>query len=155
MKINEISNQINNLESTATEAAQVLEALDAGAKMKDCVAKINEIINVINDLHKLTTNLASNPQPQRGKGVRDYGPESTRKMTELDAWRIMHGDLIGVAVKDIADTYGLSRGQVYSVRGGYTFTKVGPSSFDMIDVEAFLTNRKREDIEAKIDAKTK
>lgn len=55
---------------------------------------------------------------------RDTGPKSTRRMTRrlaiAVALRLQRRD----AVKDIADRYGLSRGQVYSLRGGYTYTDV-------------------------------
>ena len=60
---------------------------------------------------------------------RNYGPKSETPMTDLMAWRIKYGDLKGVPVKTIADENGLSRGQIYSVRGNYTFTKVRPDTF--------------------------
>lgn len=53
--------------------------------------------------------------------TRDRGPESTREMTEDDARRIMLGDLKDTKHKVAAETLGLSYGQVYSARGGYTF----------------------------------
>ncbi len=49
-------------------------------------------------------------------------PLAIDKMDDEIAWRIMFGDLKAMSVKDISNTYGLSRGQVYSVRGYYTFT---------------------------------
>ena len=52
------------------------------------------------------------------------GPASSREMTEEDARRILVGDLAGVKHKVTAETLGLSYGQVYSCRGGYTFKKV-------------------------------
>ncbi len=55
---------------------------------------------------------------------RDRGPDSTREMTIEDATRIMIGDLKDVAHKKAAETLGLSYGQVYSARGGYTFKAV-------------------------------
>lgn len=53
--------------------------------------------------------------------VRDRGPASTRNMTEEDARRIILGDLKDVPHKKAAEELGLSYGQVYSARGGYTF----------------------------------
>lgn len=49
------------------------------------------------------------------------GPLSTRNMTEADASRIMTGDLKSTSIKECAKTLGLSYGQIYSARGGYTF----------------------------------
>jgi len=59
--------------------------------------------------------------------ARDRGPKSTKDMTEDDARRIMvGGDLEKVSHKSAATTLGLSYGQVYSCRGGYTFKKLQP-----------------------------
>lgn len=55
---------------------------------------------------------------QEGKG---RGPISTRAMTEDDAKRIMMGDLKDKSIGDCAKTLGLSYGQIYSARNGYTF----------------------------------
>ena len=52
------------------------------------------------------------------------GPKSTRDMTEDDARRIILGDLEGLSHKDAAAQLGLSYGQIYSARGGYTFKNV-------------------------------
>jgi len=63
------------------------------------------------------------------KKERDYGPKSQRKMTRLDAWEIMYGDRCNQKARQIADETGLSRGQVYSVQGGYTFRDVKIEEF--------------------------
>lgn len=55
---------------------------------------------------------------------RDRGPASEREMTETDAYRIKFGDLKGMKHKDAAVKLGISYGQVYSARGGYTFKQV-------------------------------
>ena len=55
--------------------------------------------------------------------ARDRGPESTRKMTSEDAKRICHGDLKDTPHMECAVKLGLSYGQVYSNRGGYTFKR--------------------------------
>ena len=53
------------------------------------------------------------------------GPKSTREMTETDAKRILAGgDLVDFNHKDAAAELGLSYGQIYSCRGGYTFKKL-------------------------------
>lgn len=52
------------------------------------------------------------------------GTASTREMTDDDARRIFTGDLKDASHKAAAETLGLSYGQVYSARGGYTFKHV-------------------------------
>ena len=56
--------------------------------------------------------------------VRDRGPSSTRTMTEDDARRIMLGDLKDMKHKEAAQELGLSYGQIYSARNGFTFKVV-------------------------------
>ena len=94
-----------------------IELLTTEATNEEIIAKINEVIEAIN-AHK----------------PRNYGPKSTRKMERLDAWRIMFGDLIDVSVKDVANDLGLSKGQVYSVKGNYTFRDVKEDEFTIDDV---------------------
>lgn len=55
---------------------------------------------------------------------RDRGPKSTRAMTDEDAARVKFGDLADKGHKEAATELGLSYGQIYSARGGYTFTHV-------------------------------
>lgn len=110
------------MNEVTSEVTSVIAMLDSKAKVADVVAKLNEVIAKVNELS--TTHVA-----QKNTGVRNYGPESQRKMTDEDAWRIMYGDMKSMKVKDIADKLGLSRGQVYSVRGNYTFTHVKADSF--------------------------
>lgn len=96
--------------------------------MKTTLVSLQTEINALRaELDSVKTELASlKTQPKAlrtpGTGVRDYGPASTRKMDDVIAWRIMFGDLKATSVKDIANNFGLSRGQIYSVRGHYTFT---------------------------------
>jgi hypothetical protein len=59
--------------------------------------------------------------PPKAAGTRDRGPTSTREMTEADARACMIGEHVGLSHKDAAATLGLSYGQIYSARGGYTF----------------------------------
>ena len=51
-------------------------------------------------------------------------PKSTRDMTIDDARRIILGDLSKLSHRAAAEKLGLSYGQIYSARGGYTFKKV-------------------------------
>lgn len=55
---------------------------------------------------------------------RDRGPASEREMTAKDAFRCKFGDLAKANHKAAAEALGLSYGQVYSCRGGYTFKAV-------------------------------
>lgn len=56
--------------------------------------------------------------------VRDRGPKSERSMTDEDAQRVKFGDLKDQSHKQAAEALGLSYGQIYSARGGYTFNHV-------------------------------
>lgn len=84
-----------------------MELLNENAKLKDVIAKLNELI-----------------EAQKSPIARDRGPKSTRDMTEDDANRIMIGDLKGKSHKECCEVLGLSYGQVYSARNGYTFKTV-------------------------------
>ncbi len=88
------------------ETTNLIAALEENAKLKEVVAKLNEVIEALNT------------KPQAG---RDRGPESTREMTEDDARRLLLGDLASKNHKDAAKELGLSYGQVYSSRKGFTF----------------------------------
>lgn len=93
------------MENTNTLVA----ALEENAKLKDVVHKLNEVIEALNS---------------RPKVARDRGPESTREMTEDDALRLLLGDLTSKNHKDAAKELGLSYGQVYSARKGFTFKSI-------------------------------
>lgn len=72
---------------------------------------IDDCLNRIKELEEKVSSLKT----------RDRGPKSTREMTEEDGKRIMFGDLKKLSHKEAAKELGLSYGQVYSVRSGYTF----------------------------------
>ena len=92
------------------ETTNLIAVLEESAKLKDVVAKVNEIIEHLNKAPV--------------KGQRDRGPESTREMTEDDARRLLLGDLAAKNHKEAAQELGLSYGQVYSARKGFTFKSV-------------------------------
>lgn len=98
--------------ANVTEIVEAIEIakLDENAKLKDIIAKVNEIIERLN-----TT---------KAPKERDRGPDSTREMTEDDARRILLGDMKDVAHKKAAEELGLSYGQIYSARKGFTFKSV-------------------------------
>ena len=56
--------------------------------------------------------------------TRDRGPKSTRTMTDQDAFDVKFGQFAKLGHKAAAEATGLSYGQVYSARGGYTFTHI-------------------------------
>jgi hypothetical protein len=87
------------------EVTKEIAKLDSHAKMPEIVAKINELVD-------------------RANAKRDRGPESTRIMVEADAKRIMLGDLKEASHTKAAEALGLSYGQVYSARKGFTFKTV-------------------------------
>lgn len=63
--------------------------------------------------------------------VRDRGPKSERAMTEEDAERVILGDLKDKSHKECAAILGLSYGQIYSARGGYTHKKITDKKMEM------------------------
>lgn len=56
--------------------------------------------------------------------VRDRGPKSTRTMTEADATLVLLGKHKDLSHKAAAVKLGLSYGQIYSARFGFTFKPV-------------------------------
>jgi len=56
--------------------------------------------------------------------VRDRGPKSTRTMTTADAEKVVLGSMKDVTHKAAAAKLGLSYGQIYSARFGFTFKPV-------------------------------
>lgn len=104
--------EVQATEVQATEVQQLsnmIELLSDGAKLKDVIAKLNEVITALN----------AKPTKER-----DRGPDSTREMTEDDARRALLGDLVAKSHKDAALELGLSYGQIYSARKGFTFKGV-------------------------------
>jgi len=56
--------------------------------------------------------------------VRDRGPKSSRSMTDEDAHMVKFGQLAKMDHMGCAKKLGLSYGQIYSARNGYTFNHV-------------------------------
>ena len=104
-----------NIETTTSEVAEIateLTKINDGDKLtlKLLADKINQIIDRLQDAGTTTT--------------RDRGPKSEKEMTEDDARRISLGDLEKVNHMACAKLLGLSYGQVYSARKGYTFKAI-------------------------------
>lgn len=108
-----MSNQAENVTIVTN-----IEPLDPKASTKELVEKVNELIAKVNSIK-----------------VRDRGPKSERSMTDQDAWRVKFGDLKEVDHKPAASELGLSYGQVYSARGGYTFNHVKADTFKQEDIK--------------------
>lgn len=82
--------------------------------LKVLADKINELVLFTNQLE----DRASKSQ------ARSRGPASEKVMSEDDARRVMLGDLKGSSHKEAAELLGLSYGQIYSARKGFTFKPV-------------------------------
>ena len=87
-----------------SEVKEIL-ALSGEATLADVIAKVNELV-------------------QRTNSKRDRGPTSKKEMTEEDARNVIFGECKDLAHGAAAEKLGLSYGQVYSARGGFTFKKV-------------------------------
>ena len=82
---------------------------------------IKEVVEYVTQLETRIVELESKLSNIK---VRDRGPDSTRTMSESDAKRVMLGDLKDASHKNCATELGLSYGQVYSARNGFTFKSV-------------------------------
>jgi hypothetical protein len=106
-----MNTETNKVEIEVNEVMKVIEVLDDKANQKMIIMKVNEIIERLNEMNKSS-----------GSSVKDI--KSQRQMTEEDASRILLGDLKDKSNKDVALELGLSYGQIYSCRNGFTFKKI-------------------------------
>jgi hypothetical protein len=88
--------------------------------------KINELIVFANALNDRADIAKSAPVS------RNRGPASEKVMSEEDARRVMLGDLKDDSHKEAAEKLGLSYGQIYSARKGFTFKPVYKEMIDAI-----------------------
>ena len=107
LKVIKMENTANVAEIVEIVESIEIAKLNENAKLKDIIIKMNEIIEKMN-----TT---------KAPKVRDRGPDSQREMTEIDARMILLGELANASHKEAAERLGLSYGQVYSARKGFTF----------------------------------
>lgn len=84
--------------------------LESKLSLKMLAEKINELVEAQNAV--------------KPTAARNRGPESERVMTEDDARRILLGDLKDASHTVAATELGLSYGQIYSARKGFTFKPV-------------------------------
>ena len=110
--------------SVSVSELPAIEAIpeDANLSMKLLAAKVNEMVARVNAISNRPT--------------RDRGPKSTRTMERSDAWRARFGDLKDASHKAAAEALGLSYGQVYSARNGFTLKDVTADEFSVVDEEA-------------------
>jgi hypothetical protein len=69
------------------------------------------------------------------KPTRDRGPDSQHAMSDDDARRIIYGDMKNVSHKKAAEKLGLSYGQVYSARNGFTFKKINKEARQEAEIQ--------------------
>lgn len=82
--------------------------LEGKLTVAEVAAKLNEVIEALN----------------AQSAPRDRGPKSEKTMTDDDARRVIFGDLKDVSHKAAAEELGLSYGQIYSARKGFTFKPI-------------------------------
>ena len=87
-----------------------IELINTEEKVTNAIlaAKLNEVIEALNNLN----------------APRDRGPKAERTMTDDDARRVIFGNLKNASHKTAAETLGLSYGQIYSARKGFTFKPI-------------------------------
>lgn len=101
--------------------------------LKHLGEKINELIvfaNALNDRAEITAKAAPVASVSRNRG-----PASEKVMSEEDARQVMLGDLKDDSHKEAAEKLGLSYGQIYSARKGFTFKPVYKEMIDAIKAE--------------------
>lgn len=98
-----------------TPSALVRIDLEAKITVKDLAIKYNELLAAFELLAKSATVTPVS---------RNRGPVSETTMTEDHARRVMLGDLKDSSHKEAAELLGLSYGQIYSARKGFTFKPV-------------------------------
>ena len=98
-------------EQVEEQVVEMISKLDGKLSMKAINDKLNEIIDYINENHS-------------HRKTRDSGPKSTRKLDDDLARAVLFGEDRELTVKEVCEKHGLSYGQVYSLREGYTFKTV-------------------------------
>lgn len=126
--------QNNDLEATINVLVEKQTIKTLSAHITRLEARIEELERN-QQLTSTSSTEASSPiapRPSRivqrtGRKPRDYGPDSVRKATDEDAYEIRFGEYRHEKARYIADVTGLSRGQVYSIQGNYTFRHIDES----------------------------
>lgn len=121
-----VANNETNVTETVVQISNEIALLDTNDKLsvKQLAEKVNEIVALMNQMSKGNT------------VTRDRGPKSEKDMTEEDARRVILGDLEKESHKSAAEKLGLSYGQVYSARKGFTFKTIYKESLNRGKVAA-------------------
>ena len=80
---------------------------------------MKDLIEAVTALQARVTALEAAQTP-----TRDRGPKSEQTMTEAHAFAVKFGEHKDTKHKAAAEALGLSYGQIFSCRGGYTFKSV-------------------------------
>jgi len=118
--------------ATVTELLLMIDPVTEKTSKKDLAQTINDLKDIMMMINTKVEGLISKPVEQPKpiiEGPRRRGPKSLGVMTDRIAWEINFGMYKGQTAKYIALREGLSLGQVYSVKGGYTFRHVDKNSF--------------------------
>ena len=121
---------MENTEVKKTQPKQTLKALSTRVEALE-EALITSLLREADLVARLDA-LEAAPKAKAASG-RNYGPKSTTKLDDLTAWRIRYGDRSECTVKQNANFFGLSLGQVYSL-DKYTFQHVSEESFTATDI---------------------
>lgn len=81
---------------------------------------------------KIIATQAAEIETLKARPVRDRGPLSQRTMNEADAHEILLGNRKGDSHRKCAEDLGLSYGQIYSARNGFTFKAVYKTHRDAV-----------------------
>jgi hypothetical protein len=82
--------------------------------------QLNELVERVAQLELRVVELEEKTEKRENRG-----PKSASSMTEEHAFRVKFGDLKDAKHGAAAKELGLSYGQIFSCRGGYTFKTVG------------------------------
>jgi len=109
-------------EETIMEDQNTTNTEEETSKVEEVVEEI--IPETIGELFEYIKKRFDALEERTTKSAVKHGNASTRQMVEDDARRVILGDLKDKAHKACAIELGLSYGQIYSARGGYTFKAI-------------------------------
>lgn len=110
--------------------------LNTSAEQKRNTNMTTKAKMTIAKLEVIVSELSAKIEVLESRPTRDRGPASERQMTDDDARSILIGENASLSHKAAAESLGLSYGQIYSARNGFTFKKVYK---EFRDIEAEVT----------------
>ena len=124
-------------QDNTTKEDAIMEEIDAKVEEMKATGEIQEIIpETIGELFEYIKKRFDALEERTTKSAVKHGNASTRQMVEDDARRVILGDLKDKAHKACAIELGLSYGQIYSARGGYTFKAINAEKETIAAVDA-------------------